>query len=141
MGDVSPVMSVIVACSGGWGRGVGEMLSLFPSMQTPWRVPQVRQGIVLLAPVTPGRGEDFLENVARPVWRRREVGSRPARKLQKEGHGCVRGAASPSGARTEAQDGNWKWGWTQARGSSLHGVKRTTEGLGASGLGRRVKFL
>ena len=100
-------------------------------MQTPWRVPQVRQGIVLLAPVTPGRGEDFLENVARPVWRRREVGSRPARKLQKEGHGCVRGAASPSGARTEAQDGNWKWGWTQARGSSLHGVKRTTEGLGA----------
>ena len=106
VGGMSPVMSVIVACSGGWGRGVGEMLSLFPSMQTPGRVPQVRQGIVLLAPVTPGRGEDFLENVARTVWRRRDVGSRTARKLQKEGHGCVRGAASPSGARTEAQEGN-----------------------------------
>lgn len=106
------------------------MLSPFPSMQTLWRVPQVRQGIVLLAPVTPACGEDFLENVAMTAWRRREGGSRPARKLQEEGHGCVRGAASPSGGRTEAQNGNWKWGWTQARGSGLREGKRSTEGPG-----------
>lgn len=116
-------------------RSWGDVLTVSSNADTG-ESPTVRRGIVLLALVTPGRRGDFLENVARTVWRRRGVGSRPARKLQEKGHGCVRGAVSPSGPRTEAQDGNWKCGWTQAKGSGLHGGTRTAEGPGGVSPGK-----
>ena len=121
-------------------RSWGDVLTVSSNADTG-ESPTVRQGIVLLAPVTPGRGEDFLENVARTVWRRRGVGSRPARKLQEEGHGCVRGAVSPSGARTEARDGNWKCAGHRLEGADFMWEQGPLKGLGVSVLGRRVMFL
>lgn len=63
---VSPIMSVIVACSGGWGRGVGEILSPL-SFNADTESLTSEAGHCPMAPVTPACGEDFLENVARTV--------------------------------------------------------------------------
>lgn len=52
------------------GEELGDVLSVSFNADTG-ESPTVRRGVVLLAPVTPGRGEDFLENVARTVLRRR----------------------------------------------------------------------
>ena len=98
----------------------GETPSVVPSVQTRGKVPQATKGILLWGPcgdptLLDVGHRDFLEKAARTGWRRGRAGSRPSQEAPGGGDRCVSGAAGPSGARREVQDGDRKWGWTKAR--------------------------
>lgn len=87
------------------------------------------------------RQDGFLEKAAMTVPRRR-AGLQAGRDVPREGGQCESWATGPSGAVTEVQDGDPRWGWGRAAGRGLRGNREAKEGPAeAPGLEVRARFL